>query len=50
MWIVLVIEEFVVLCMVFYYFIAYRFSTTHSSLTSYSTVLQNLGVAPRLKR
>jgi hypothetical protein len=34
MWNVLVIEEFVVICRVFYYYIAYHFSIIHSSLTS----------------
>jgi len=34
MWNVLVIEEFVVLCSVFDYLIAYHFSIMHSSLTS----------------
>jgi len=39
MWNVLVTEKFVVLCSVFYYFIAYHFSIIRSSLTSHRIML-----------
>jgi len=39
-WNVLVIEQFVVLGRMFYYFIAYHFSTVYSSLTSCKFMLK----------